>query len=272
MANNRSPHISIGIVTYNSADDLAETLPATLTVAGELGMEVLIFDNASTDDTREVVGEHDGVRVHLSASNGGFARGVNGLFRMAGSADLLLLNPDVKLASTADVLTLHEALVESGAGVVAPRLRNPDGSIQQSARRFPTLVGLAARSTALRRTQLGRRLADRYTRVPSGSEPVAVDWAIGAAMLIANDAYAAVGSWDESFFLYLEDVDFCLRMSCEGWSTVYDPRVELVHTHHRASDSSRGSALRSKARRQHVTSGIRYFVKHRSAAPRRPVT
>ena len=267
MIAQRTRDLAIGLVLYNSADDLAETLSSTAAVAQELGHEILAFDNASNDQSAKLAEMHPNVVVNRSDRNGGFAYGVNGLFAMARDRDLLLLNPDVRLECPEQVRGLMRGLV-SGVGVVAPRLRNPNGTIQESARRFPTFAGMAGRSTLAQKTRTGQRAAKHYVRLPLGDTAAPVDWVIGAAMLISNEANRSVGGWDEGFFLYLEDVDFCLRLAQAGWSTMYHPEVEFLHTHHRASDASRGGSLfRSSARRHHIKSTLRFFAKHRSLSP-----
>ncbi len=267
MRVHQTSDLAIGLVLYNSANDLAENLPSMVSVAKEMACEVLAFDNASSDRSAELAEMHPNVVVTRSNHNGGFAYGVNSLFAMARDRDLLLLNPDVKLESTEQVRSLVGKLVP-GVGVVAPRLRNLDGTIQNSARRFPTLIGMAGRSTLMQRTHAGQRAAARYVHLPEGDSATTVDWVIGATMLIRNEANRSVGGWDQSFFLYLEDVDFCLRLAKVGWRIVYDPEVEFLHTHHRASDANRGSLLRSTARRHHVKSTLRFFAKHRSLSPK----
>jgi GT2 family glycosyltransferase len=237
----------------------------TARVATSLRAELCVFDNGSTDSSVAVARSVPSAKVVANEANRGFAYGVNQLFAMTTASRLLLLNPDVDLVDGRTVSRLLRHFDDPRVGVVAPRLLNPDGSVQESARRFPTALGIARRLSPFHVALPGARptvAAD----ATSSDAPAAVDWAIGAALLIHRAAFDATHGWDQGFFLYLEDVDFCLRASSAGWRTIYDPTVELVHTHHRASHGT--SLLGSKARRDHVRSMLRFFAKHRSLAPR----
>jgi GT2 family glycosyltransferase len=121
---------------------------------------------------------------------------------------------------------------------------------------------MAARSTSAHRIPIFRRAAERYVEIPLGGRRQEVDWLIGAAMIIRREAFDAVRGWDSRFFLYLEDVDFCLRLRRAGWSTVYAPDIALRHAHQRASDASKGGLLASPARRHHVRSTLRFFLRN----------
>jgi GT2 family glycosyltransferase len=233
-----------------------------------MNVEILVYDNASTDDSVALARSFPGIAITTGKRNCGFAHGVNRLFLQAGARDLLLLNPDVQVMTPTPVIELLTSLEDGCVGVAAPRLLNADGSIQASVRRFPTLLGMAGRSTPLKRVPTVRRRAEAYVAVPGTARTQFVDWAIGAALLIRNAAYRRVGGWDERFFLYLEDVDFCLRLATAGYRTVYVPGATLLHTHHRASDTARGAWFRSRARRHHIGSTIKFFAKYNSLAPR----
>jgi GT2 family glycosyltransferase len=259
---------AIGLVSYNSVGDFEQTLPNTVKIATELGVRVFVYDNASDDDSVVFARQFDHISVRCGDRNLGFAHGVNELFNMASGRDLLVINPDVYIENASQVRVLQKGLRGAEIGVVAPLLLNPDGSPQESARRFPTFMSMAGRSSFVRHLGRARRAAQEYAKLPSVSEPAVVDWVIGAAMMISYDANVSVGGWDSSFFLYLEDVDFCFRLAQRGWHTLYEPRVAFHHTHQRASDSTKGSLLESEARRHHLRSAVRFFVKHRSLVPR----
>lgn len=254
--------LAVGLVTYNSAPDLERTLSGTATVAASLGAELCVFDNRSSDLTVAVASSIPTAKVMAGDANRGFAHGVNQLFAMTNARHVLLLNPDVELVDERSVAQLLRHFDDPGVGIVAPKLLNPDGSIQDSVRRFPTVFGIAKRLSPLgARSTITAKTEPAWTDVPNR-----VDWAIGAALLIRRATFETTRGWDSGFFLYLEDVDFCLRARTAGWKTIYDPTVALVHAHHRASHS--GTFLGSKARRDHVRSMVRFFAKHRSLAPR----
>jgi GT2 family glycosyltransferase len=222
----------------------------------------VVVDNASTDGGAELLVEraaaNPAMRLVQMGRNAGYATAVNAAFAVAGSGDVLLLNPDVELSEPEPVHELRAVLAEHPRiGVAAPRLVGEDGAVQTSARRFPSLgalLGTLPRIGAL--APLGRSRA-RYEEPSQAEHAVLVDWVVGAAMLIRRRAFEAVGGWDERYFLYCEDVDFCRRCARAGWETAYVPEVRLLHRFHRESAPGAG---RSLARRRHYASHARLFA------------
>ena len=258
---------AIGIVTHNSVSELETYFSGQVEVAEQLGLPLIVIDNASRDGSAEyiarVAADVPDFRLVRNDRNMGFAAAVNRAFAEAGQDDVLLLNADVEVSDPAAVIELLEALRASPRiGVLAPRLVNPDGSTQSSARAFPSVLGMAGHASAARWLPLARRAATRYLQLPSLAGPSPVDWAIGAALLVRREAFDAVGGFDDRFFLYLEDTDFCLRCAVAGWETWYEPRVVFQHFHVRASDPEKGGVLRSRARRHHIASLIRFFARY----------
>lgn len=226
------PPRRVVVVTYNNRS----TIEACL---GGLRREfVVVVDNASVDDTVERV-RRTSSRLLLVRNpvNRGFAAAANQGIAAAEGADVVLVNPDAVVSS--DLLD-HLALASrrTGAGLVAPRLLNPDGSVQASAREFPTFSRLLARRTRLARTKVGRRLHEQYLN-PSfapglgGLQPV--DWVMGAVMYLPRAALDVVDGFDERFFLYGEDVDLCARLWRAGLPVLYDTEQSAVHGYARAS-------------------------------------
>jgi N-acetylglucosaminyl-diphospho-decaprenol L-rhamnosyltransferase len=263
-----TPGPAIVLVTYNSGDHLRQFFPRQIAVASELGLPVVVIDNGSRDGSADLVREWGNgapnVRVLENPLNRGYAAAVNQAFAIVPGQDVFLMNPDIELGDPAELTALREVLARNPrAGVVAPRLLNGDGSLQASARRFPDILAMAGHSSVARRLAVTRRASERYLAIPNGDGgPCRVEWAIGAAMLIRREAYEDVGGFDERFFLYLEDTDFCLRCAEEGWETWYVPSVALRHLHPRASKHTRGTVYSSAARRQHVISMVRFFAKY----------
>jgi lipopolysaccharide/colanic/teichoic acid biosynthesis glycosyltransferase len=184
---------------------------------------------------------------------------------------LVLVNPDVSIASPDSLVRMVAHLEEHpDAAAVAPRLLNPDGSPQSSARVVPTLGMMLARQTKLGATRWGRVRAQRYLQLPdrrAGHTPV--EWALGAALVIRRRDFDRVGGFDDGFFLYFEDVDLCVRLRRAGSQVHYLPSVSLVHRHHRQSSAANGSVAQSPVRRAHVRSAVRFFAKHPRFAFRR---
>lgn len=227
----------------------------------------MVVDNASSDGTPDLVASLAAARPALKlvemGRNAGYAAGVNAGFAAAPGRDVLLVNPDVALPGPEPVGGLV-ALAEAHPrlAVVGPRLVSEDGSVQASARRYPSLAAVAA--TFPRIGGLGplRRSRERYEDPSLSDAPAEVDWVIGAAMLIRRDAYELVGGWDESYFLYLEDTDFCRRCRRVGRGVAYLPSVRLVHRYPQSTSRPGASALRSEARRRHMAGFARFFARH----------
>ena len=230
-------------------------------LAAGLGVPLIVVDNASTDATRELVGKlAASARLVPLPANVGYAAAVNAAFAQAGDRDVLLLNPDVGAPAPDDVEALRAFMAaRPRAAVVAPRLVDANGSTQPSARRFPSLAAMLGSVPALERLAWARRCYEDYQSPSFATEPTRVDWAIGAAMLIRRSAYDDVGGWDERFFLYMEDADYCRRLARAGWEVWLLPEIRARHGYARAS-TNEGSVVRSRARRRHVASLARFFA------------
>ncbi len=217
---------------------------------------MVVVDNASSDETvrllRAAEAEHPHLSIHELGRNAGYAAAVNAAFARAPGRDLLLVNPDVELSNGETPRALARVLDhEPGVGVVAPRLVGEDGEPQPNARLYPSLAAMLGGTAAARIAPPLRRSYERYV-APSRSERArTVDWVIGGAMLIRRTAFIAVGGWDERFFLYIEDTDFCRRCNRAGWEVVFEPSVSLRHRYPRASRSA-GALATSRPRRSHV--------------------
>jgi GT2 family glycosyltransferase len=182
---------------------------------------VVVVDNASTDGTAallaEAASDHPHLRVHEMGRNAGYAAAVNAAFARARGRDVLLVNPDVELTSAEPIRALARVLErEPTVGIVAPRLVGDDGHAQPNARRFPTLAAMLGTTGGARVAPPLRRSYERYVAPSALDRAATVDWVIGAAMLIRRAAFDAVGGWDERFFLYMEDTDFCRRCAHAG--------------------------------------------------------
>jgi GT2 family glycosyltransferase len=201
-----------------------------------------------------------------NVENIGYARAVNQAWNQATGRHLLVLNPDIVVRPLA-LTVLHHHLEENPrTGLVAPRLLNPDGSLQHSCRRHYT-----AATYALRRTPLGRLFPDhRIVRQHlmadwDHGETREVDWVLGAAMMMRREAIGDT-VMDARYFIYFEDVDLCLRLQREGWEVVYDPAAEMIHHHRRAS----ADGLLNRRKYEHFKSWIRFSLKHSHRSPRNP--
>lgn len=154
----------------------------------------------------------------------GFGENHNAAFRHCTTPYFCVCNPDIRLPSD-PFPPLLEALSAPRAAVAGPLVRGAKGSIEDSARRFPTAWFL------LKKLFVDRREPD----YPADRGALEADWCAGMFMLFRSDAYRALGGFDEAYFLYYEDVDLCRRLHAAGKSVIYQPAAEVVHDARRAS-------------------------------------
>jgi len=217
------PEVNVVIVTYNSMSVIGGLLDSLPSALGGLKYQVVVVDNGSADGTAEFLATRGECRVVRSA-NVGYAGGINrGVCEAVPAEAILILNPDVRLAKNS-VPPLLAALREPDVGIVAPQVRSPLGVLEPSLRREPTLL----RALGLTGTRLGV-FSEYVTRPADYASPCTVDWALGAVLLISRKCHEMLGGWDESYFLYSEETDLCLRARDKGLLTRYEPRSVAVH-------------------------------------------
>ncbi len=215
--------VDLVVVTYNSADMIGDLLDSVAAATGRHRTRIVVVDNASTDDTAAVV-EQRGDCLLLRAANRGYAAGLNaGVHALAGDGPILFCNPDVRL-ETGSIERLVDQLSRSDVGVVVPRLVDEDGQVARSLRREPTVartLGAGDSRVAL--------LSEIVNDPRAYNEEQDVDWATGAVMVVSRQCYRDLDGLDESFFMYSEETDFCLRAQDLGYLVRYTPRATAMH-------------------------------------------
>lgn len=224
--------LSIVIVNWNVKELLRNCLRALLDQADpDLSCEIIVVDSASSDGSVQLVQqEFPQVQLIASAENLGYAGGNNAGAAAARGRYLFLLNPDtvVKPGALAQLVSYLDA--HPRAGAVGPQLLWPDGSVQSSRRRFPTVGSLFWESTLLGQWFPHNRYLQRYHLLDRPADQAQlVDWVVGAAIVIRRDAWLQVGPLDETFFMYFEETDWCRRSAAAGWETHYLPAAQVVH-------------------------------------------
>ena len=248
------PARRVVIVTHNSAADLGACLSA---LVGEC---VVVVDNASSDGTLNIAISHQSRPLVIANShNVGFAVAANQGIRVATRSDVALVNPDV-VVTQATLDRLAATAQCSGAGLVAPRLVYPNGAPQESVRTFPTAHRLLARCTPVGRTAMGRQWRSEYLTPAWSPGTQGIDWVIGAVMYLPRASLDVAGGFDESFFLYGEDVDLCARLWRAGLPVVCDSAATATHRYTRAS--RRLLDLRQPSARHHWASMARLAWKY----------
>jgi len=245
-----TPDVTAILVNYNAGNELAVALRSIQSDCAEVEWEAVVVDNASSDNSAAIVETFPRATLIRNPANVGFGRAVNQAAAVATAPRLLLVNPDCRLVSGA-ISTLRSVLdAEPSCAVVGPRIFDPDGTVQGSARGDPDmLTGLFGRTGALRVLlpflSVARRNVVVEDAVRTGASSVVVDWLSGACMLIRRDAFTAAGGFDERFFLYWEDADLCRRLRNRGFQVRYVPGASAVHQVGRSSQTARRSSIRA---------------------------
>ena len=221
--------ISVIIVSYNTCAMTLTCLRTLYENLGGMSAEVWVVDNASSDDSVTAI-QRDFPDVHIIANdtNRGFGAANNRAIQRSTGDYLLLLNSDafIKLRSIQALVACMQD--NPSAGVVGPKLLNEDGSLQRSCYRYPTPFRALCESLFITASFPRSKLVGDYRAWPHDSE-LPVDFVIGACMLVRRSALAQVGLFDERFFLYAEETDWCLRFHKAGWKILFTPQAEVVH-------------------------------------------
>jgi GT2 family glycosyltransferase len=232
------PDLSVCIVNWNTRQDLEQAITSVLQSDPELEPQVIVLDNASSDGTPEMVREQfPSVKLLESAENLGFAKGYNRAAEEAEGRHILMLNPDtvVQAGALRSLVRFLDSRQEAGAA--GPRLLNSDGTVQYSCRRLPGPMAAILRNTLLGRLVPGNRFTRDYLMADWDHRTVRqVDWVSGAAICIRRETWSEVGGFDEGYFMYAEDIDWCLRAHHAGWHIYYVPASVVVHRIGRSSD------------------------------------
>jgi GT2 family glycosyltransferase len=247
------PDVAAVVVTYNGLPYVERTLENVA------GLETVVVDHGSTDGTLEVVRERfPDVRV-VEQENLGLAAGWNRGIRETAAPYVLVLNADAWLVGDAAEQLVRFAEEHERAGYVGPKLLNPDGTLQPSVRSFPTPWRLATEYLFLRKlAPRSRALNAFYGAGFAHDEARVVDFTKAAAFLLRRAAYDEVGPFDEEFFLFSEETDWCYRLREARWEAYFDPTAEAVHVGGASWRPQSGTLFREQ-----VKGHLRFLAKHR---------
>lgn len=255
------PGVSIIILSWNVRDLLRRCLSSLPLSSPDV--EILVVDAASSDGSVGMVraefprAEFPAVKLIASGENLGYTRGNNLGLRAAAGRYLLILNADTEVVGDAIPQMLAYMDAHPRVGVLGPQLLYSDGTIQSTRRRFPSLATGFFESTWFQPLAPRRLLDYYYVRDLPDDATGEVDWVVGAALLVRREAYEQVGGFDEGFFMYSEEMDWCRRMKAAGWQVIYCPAARIVH--HEAKSSAQVPAA------THIrfnSSKVRYFRKY----------
>lgn len=228
------PDLSIVIVSYQVRELLARCLESLESQPEGPRLEIIVVDNASQDGSADVVRDRfPGVLLIRNDQNRGFSAANNQGLAISTGRNMMLLNPDTErkskdpdsLATIVEFMDKH-----TRAGACGPRLVYGDGSLQQSAFRFPGLAQVYLDLFPTNWRLANSRLNGRYaTSLYDSGAPFQVDHPLGAAFIVRREVVQQVGLLDERYFIYVEEIDWARRITSEGWEIWCVPAAEIVH-------------------------------------------
>jgi N-acetylglucosaminyl-diphospho-decaprenol L-rhamnosyltransferase len=259
--------ISLVIVNFKTCDLVMQAVMSLLPqLTGLEHSTVYIVDNASGDGSEtkllDFIQENqleNTVKLLAMPINGGFAYGSNAGIReaLANQSDfIMLLNPDTIVREGAVQALIDFLKANNEAGVAGSQLENIDGHVENSAHRFPSILGQLVESARL--AVLDRLLPSRVLTFKASNTPHACDWVSGSSMMVRREVFEQVGLLDEAYFLYFEEVDFFYRANKAGWQTWYVPASRVMHM----EGASTGIKLTKRRPTYWFASRRRYFIKH----------
>jgi len=263
----QKPDLSIIIVSFNTKEYLRRCLQNVFRDTSSLDIEVIVVDNNSVDGSVAMLAEEfPQVRLIPSSVNLGFAGANNRALQVAQGRFFVLLNSDAFVQPNALKLAFDHMVANPTVGLAGGRLIGERNTWQPAARSFPSLVSeiftLSGLSSKYPRSRVfgkpDRTYADPFV-------PAETDWVPGAFAIIASDVLKQTGFFDETFFLYFEEVDLCKRIKSLGYKVMYWPDVVVVHLGGESSKQLKG-AVRSKSGSQvtlwRMRSELLYYRKH----------
>lgn len=251
--------LSVVIVNYRTPDLTIKCVRSLIRNAVAAPEDIIVVENASGDGSADAIAAAIECTLVHAAANGGYGAGINLGMRHARNELVLCLNPDTYFTDS-DVLGVERIFAQQPSlGLLGLDLRYPDGERQYSARRDYSLLDVLLRRTPLGGWGAGRRLVDRHLMKDAwGGGIFSADWVMGTGFVVRRAAFEAAGGMDTDFFLYMEDVDLCVRLRNAGWRVAAVPGIRLVHDHQRASSG----ALLSVAARRHLRALRTFMRKH----------
>lgn len=250
--------LSIVIVNWNGRDQVLACLESIRQAPSTLTREVFVVDNSSSDGSADLIAARSPqVQLIRNPANLGFARATNLGLEQARGRYVLLLNPDTRIVGDCLGSMVRFMDANPDAGAAACQLRNEDGTVQRSCRSFPTLGSLLLDALFLDALP-PRKLTGRYElRDWDHASMRDVDQPSGAFLMVRAEVVRQVGPLDERFFVYYEDVDWCLRIKSAGWRIVFWPGAQAIHRAGGLTDAHYGDAVRLMHE-----SKLKYFAKY----------
>lgn len=250
--------LSVVITSFNSASTLRDTIESLIRLdITESPYEIIVVDNASYDDSAEIAEGYSQVTLLCCSSNLGLARANNIGAGKASGSSILFLNPDTVILPGALHILMNFQLNHPNAALLGPMMIDSDGIIHSTARTYPTLLDIMLRRTPLGKLPGSEKHLRKHLNPAGTDKPSIVDWLVGAAMWLTPAGRERVGLMSEKYFLYFEDVEWCIRAAEAGMGVWYVPEAVIRHDSRRASAGGSATALWF-----HLQSMVRFFSEY----------
>lgn len=234
-----NPKLSLIIISYNTAALTLQCLKRVWTVFREIKHEIIVIDNHSPDNSPWLIKKNfPQIKLLVNKKNLGFARAVNQGVSKAYGEYILLLNTDTlvnkKIIKALDFLDENPAV-----GLLSPRLIFPRGKLQANFGNYPSLFTEFLQATLLYKIlPWGRVIMPNLFTKKRVYQIREVEWLSATCLFIKRKVFKKIGLFDENFFMYLEDVDFCLRARRAGFKIILWGKEKIIHSHHGSSQNS----------------------------------
>jgi N-acetylglucosaminyl-diphospho-decaprenol L-rhamnosyltransferase len=249
--------LSFIIVEFRDTVALDGAIRSIKANTGVMSCELIVVSNSVYDLTKqsELKCRYPDVRFIFSDKNLGFGKGVNLGIMSASGEYFVIINPDARLIDRSIADALRHMEEHDNVGIMGPLVRDSEGRVQDSARKFLTGLRLVKRVMKRGVNSRGKPVLEEGQH----SKVIKVDWVSGACLMVRASAIEKVGLLDERFFMYAEDMDWCKRFGLAGWDVLYYPLWRVEHNASRASSSK--LSLGNRLMWIHLASLLKYAVK-----------
>ena len=273
MSSNQAPQLSVVIVNFNGGARVLACLESLYTFPCRRPFEVIVYDNASRDDTPNLIAARfPDVNLIRGDKNLGYCSAFNAAVRQCARAPMLLALDNDTCVLEGAIDTMFDFLEQrADVGAVGSNLYNPDGSLQHAVRRFPrALSGVFSRRGLLTRLFPNNPVArqDLMIDYRNAEQPFPIDWHSAASLMMRRAAYDQIGGFDEDFFVYWSDADLCARIHAAGYAVYNVPAAKIVHDE---SLAGRKGRLNARMVVDFHRGAYLFYLKHRLRSRANPL-
>lgn len=255
------------IITHHHTPELLDLcIKSIQDTARGLNYEIIVVDGEAQEKNQEFIKNiYPDIKLISFKKNVGYSKMVNAGIKEGAGEYLLILNADIIVLENAILEMIKLLEQDAKIGIVGPQLLDFTNNIQMSCFSNPTPEAVIARRTFWGKTRRGKDALNKFIISDWDKETKrGVDWVQGSAMMVRKRAIEQIGAWDEKFFMYFEDADWCRRFWQKGFKVIYLPSAKMIHYYHRSSKKY-GAILDiifNRYARTHLKSALLYFKKY----------